>query len=410
MEQKNKIALFSKKKTENRKIMLDSDEYDVIEEMKEKIRVRKKKFRKHAVLIAAAAIAIVVGGYFLMHHQTYTRVRIADQREVGESGNNSYRQFGEYMLKYSRDGIALLDQRGGEIWNFPYQIKNPLIETNKESLVVGDKGGNTVIVLNEKGMKGEFSTNLPIEKMAVSKQGIVAVLVKNESSPSILIYDAVGNLLAEIKASLGGSGYPVDLCLSEDGETLLVSYMTIKNGVIYTNISFYDFSAEAEKNGDYQIFSEEYENILAPSTQFVDNSTAIVVADDRLLYYSVGKEVKLRKTVPLEKEIKSVAYGDKHVAVVLKNHNAEGYEVSLYDSNGECRFSENLMGEYRNIKMDKEQVILYDGKKSAVFLKDGVLRFEGQMERDIWEIMKVSGLNKYIVMNADGMETVQFVK
>ena len=48
----------------------------------------------------------------------------------------------------------------------------------------------------EEGLKGEIETSLPIENMAISDQGIVTVLLKNETAPKIISYDAMGNVLS----------------------------------------------------------------------------------------------------------------------------------------------------------------------------------------------------------------------
>ena len=50
---------------------------------------------------------------------------------------------------------------------------------------------------------------------------------------------------------------------------------------------------------------------------------------------------------------------------------------------------------------------MYDGKECAVFLKNGIQKFDGQMHSSIMEIIPVSGVNKYIVMTANGMEYVR---
>ena len=64
------------------------------------------------------------------------------------------------------------------------------------------------MVFSEEGLKGEIETTLPIEKIVISNQGIVSVLLRNETSPTIMTYDATGNILAEMQISTGTTGYP----------------------------------------------------------------------------------------------------------------------------------------------------------------------------------------------------------
>ena len=136
---------------------------------------------------------------------------------MGNAADNSYEEFAEGVLKFSRDGIAYLDDSGQEQWNLPYQIKNPFLDVNSESAAVADKGGNNIMVFQKDGLKGEIKTTLPIEKIAVSEQGIVAAVLKNESTPQIICYDIAGNVLVEHKSSMVGIGYPVDIAISPDG-------------------------------------------------------------------------------------------------------------------------------------------------------------------------------------------------
>ena len=53
---------------------------------------------------------------------------------------------------------------------------------------------------------------------------------------------------------------------------------------------------------------------------------------------------------------------------------------------------------------------MYDGKECAIFQKNGIRKFDGEMNNSIFEIVKAAGVNKYIVMNANGIESVRLVK
>ncbi len=53
---------------------------------------------------------------------------------------------------------------------------------------------------------------------------------------------------------------------------------------------------------------------------------------------------------------------------------------------------------------------MYDGNNCIIFLKSGIQKFEGEIETNIREIFPTMGVNKYIVINANGMENVRLVK
>lgn len=97
------------------------------------------------------------------------------------------------------------------------------------------------MIFQREGLKGEIKTTLPIEKISVSEQGIVSVIVKNEFDPSIICYDAAGNVLVELQASFEGEGYPVDVAISGDGEVMQVVYLCMKDTVVSSKVSYYNF-------------------------------------------------------------------------------------------------------------------------------------------------------------------------
>ena len=63
------------------------------------------------------------------------------------------------------------------------------------------------------------------EKLAVSSQGIVSAILKDEEKPLVMCYDAVGNVLVQNEVSLTTMGYPMDVATSWDGKTQIVSYL-----------------------------------------------------------------------------------------------------------------------------------------------------------------------------------------
>ena len=381
-----------------------------MEEIAERIRKHKRRFRIKVLLIISAFLFVSIGSFLLIYLQTYTEVRVVDTRKSGDSDNNNYRQFADGVLKYSRDGVALLNRKGEEVWNQPYQIKSPMVEIYKESGAIADKGGNDVVVFDKKGWRGEIHTDYPIEKIAVSARGIVSMILKNENSPKIVCYDAAGNLLVELKTSFTGTGYPMDLGISEDGKLLLVTYMCVQDGVVTSKINYYNFDGEKETSKDYEVLEEIYKDMIAPTAFFLNDSVSVVAGSNKLLFYK-GKETPvLAQTVTLNKQIKSVFHSNRYVGLVLKNEGKAGYELCLYNASGKKLMSQDFTGDYSNIKIDGSQVILYDGKKCSIFSRTGIHKFEGEMSHNILEIFPMAGVNKYIVMNANGMEVVRLVK
>lgn len=357
-------------------------------------------------LLAAAA----TGVYLLVNLQTYSRVRVTEIYESEGAANNNYREFEGGILKYSRDGISYLDPGGREQWNHSYQIKSPFIELEQESGVVADKGGNDIFVIQKDGIKGEIHTAMPIEKVSVSKQGIVGAILKNDSSAEVICYDVEGNILVEHKTSSAGTGYPLDVSLSGDGEVMQVLYFYTQDGKITSRVMYYNFGEAGEKETDNQVSGQEYEDTVMATGFFMNQDTSAAVGDNCLVLYK-GREVPQETVrINIDKKIKSVFHSERYIGLILRNEGKEGYELRLYNVDGKTVISKDFTGDYSNVKICGRQVIMYDGKECCIFLRNGIQKFGGEMDHNIMEIFPIIGVNKYIVMSTTGMEKIRLVK
>jgi len=368
-----------------------------------KIDIRKSLMIAALVLFLGALLFLVV------NFRTYSSVAVTDTYSVAGASDSSYKEFAGGVLKYTRDGISYLNMEGEEQWNYPYQIKTPFIETNNVTAAVGCKGGNDIVIMQKDGMIGEIRTTLPIEKISVSEQGIVCAILKNESSPKVICYDTAGNVLVEHDVSLSAMGYPMDAAISPDGEVLQVSYLYLYEGKIVSRVAYYNFGGTGKSEKDYQIACNDYQNTVVATGFYMDEKTSAVIGDNRMIIYKGKDKIETVADIVFDKEIQSVGYSDKYIAVVLTNSGGTGYELRMYNKTGKLVTNETFDGEYRNIKIAGNHIIMYDGKSCAVFMKNGVQKFDGEMQNGIWEIFPVSGMNKYAVMNANGMEHVRLV-
>ena len=356
------------------RVLAELREEDGIQEnIEEQVRQHKRSRRIRVTVISTLVIMIAVTSFLVIHLQTYMSSRTITTYENNSDGNVNYRQFADGVLKYSKDGIALLNRRGKENWNQPYQIKNPIIDTyNNDAVVVADKGGNTMLVLDREGLKGEIQTMLPVEKAVVSAQGIVCTVLKNGTSPKIVCYDAAGNLLIEMTASLTGTGYPLDVGISEDGKLLLVSYLCVQGDRLITKIRYYNFDGEKDSIQDYEVTADDYENMTAASAFFMNPKVSVVVGDDRILFYHGEGRPELAETIILDKRIKSVFHSNRYVGLILKNERKEGYELCLFNTSGKKVLSEDFTGDFTSVKLSGSQVLMYDGKKCSVDTRTGI--------------------------------------
>lgn len=370
-----------------------------------------KKRKKIIMLIISIVLVLgIVGCYFFIKYQTYDYIETIKTYENTSTDNANYKRCLDGILRYSRDGVALLSDAGEEIWNQPCQMSNPVVEICGNSVAIGDKGGTSILVFQKKGLKGEIQTTRPIEKISVSSQGIVSAILKDDESPLVMCYDAVGNILVENVVSITTMGYPVDVALSKDGKTQIVSYLYTEENEITTKVAYYYFGEFDEKKKEYPVLEEEFQNTVIPVAAFVNESTSILVADNGIYFYKGLQKPEEIGHVELKKEVQGVVYGDNLVAVIVRNNETTGYKLNVYDLKGKLLSSVDVENEYAKMQVVEGQIILYDGQLCSIHHKDGICKYQGKMDENILEIFPISGLNKYIVINASGFHEVQLAK
>lgn len=381
-----------------------------LEKLKMAVKQRKIGKVKRGTVIAVLGAMIVGGTFLLVKNHSYTSVNKAAAYTNETEDNNKYTQFADGIVRYSRDGIVFLDKKNEEQWIQPCQMKTPIIDVNEEVFAVADSGGNSILVFTENGLKGEIETTLPIEKVSVSNQGIVSTILKNEGSPMIVSYDAAGNILVEHQVTVNSTGYPLALDMSRDGMTLAVSYLSMKGDKIKSKVAYYNFGEAGKAKTDNEVSMEEYDQTVIPEVYFMDDSTSVAVSDSSFIIYK-GKDVpQKKKEVEINQEIKSVFHTDKYIGFVLLNKDKSGYEARLYDKSGRQVMNKAFTGEYNNVKMKGDEIIMFDGSRCCIITRNGIQRFFGDLKTDALEVIPSWGINRYLVMNANELRVVYLAK
>lgn len=366
-----------------------------------------KKIIIAVILICAAAIGVWV---FLTHH-TFGGYFTTSTAEFDNSSNNSYMKFEDKILKYSRDGAVLLEEDGGQVWNQPYQMSDPVAVKNGESVVVADQGGNLIEIFGEEGVKGEIQTGLPIEKVAVSNQGITAAILSNDTSAKIICYDTAGNVLVEDQVSVAETGYPISVALSEDGCTLMVSYLLTENSGISSRLVYYDFSENTENQAEKAVAEHMVEDSVVPETFFMNDGISAAAGEGRLLIFSNNSAPDAAHDIKLDKEIHSVAHSGEYIGLVLEN--TEGklpYELRVYNKDGKSVGSLNFKGDFSRMTLEGETVVLDAGTSCKLISVKGICMYDGALDEGAVSILPVRGLFKYAVMKNDGIQIIRLIK
>ena len=395
-----------KKKTDF-KIVTPPDDLSEVRAKTKKI--HREKLKKIVVPVILIALA-VSGTYLMLTNKAYSEAGTAVRYSTDSSDTSNYAHFANGIVRNNRDGVVFLNKKNEEKWIQSTQLKNPIIEVKEKAFAVGDIGGNSILVFSEEGLKGEIETSLPIENMAISDQGIVTVLLKNETAPKIISYDAMGNVLVEQQVTVPVMGYPVAMDMSDDGKMLAVTYFHTDDAVLKSKVIYYNFGESGKDKPDKIVASDEYSDTIMADIFFMGSDRSVVVGDNSIVIYKGKAEPKKEKEISIGQEIQSVFHSDQYIGLILLNSEKSGYELRLYDRFGERILNKEISGRYENAKIEGSEVIMYEGSKCCIVTANGIVKFEGDIKTEALEIFKASGLNRYYVMSADELRVIYLTK
>ncbi len=376
---------------------------DEIERMTRKYRTERTK---RNITILFFLILVVFGTYLLIVNHAYSDIYKGASYTKTSSDNNQYVAFHNGIVRYSRNGVTYLNHKNKELWIQSGQFKNPIIDVNKDVFVVADCGGNSIQIFDRKGLKGEFETTLPIEKISVSNQGVVSVILKNDDSPSIVTYDTSGNVLVENEVTVSSLGYPTALDMSSDGTVLAVTYTDAGSGALRSRVICYNFGEKGKGKTNHIVSEEEYGGVIMPEVYFMNESDMVVVSDQSFVIYS-GKDIpKKEKEIELKQEIKSTFHTSKYIGFILLKEDKTGYEVCLYNKSGKQVMHKDIKGEYSNVSMVGNEIIMYEGSRYCVLTNTGVERINKDLGMNILAVIPANGINKYWVMGTNELRVI----
>ncbi len=392
----------TQKKNPNLKLMEPPDP-----EKPKKIKRRHRRIRPGKLLTTVfLAVMVLLGTYLLLTNHLYHKVSQTASYKRETSDSNRYASFRNGIIRYGRNGVTFLSRQNEVLWIQPGQFQNPALEVNDQTFAVADTGGNSIQIFTDKGLKGEFETNLPIEKFSLSNQGIVSAILKNENSPMIVTYDSTGNILVENQVVTGSMGYPVALEMSPDGKVLLVSYLDMKNSTLKSRVAGYNFVEEGTDRENHQVSMEEYEDSVIPEIFFMDAVTSVAVGDHS---FSISKGSRIpEKTTEVElfREIRSTFHTSRYIGFVLLNEEKSGYELRLYSKSGKQIMNRAISGEFSNVYMEGNEIILYEGSRCSIYTSMGMPRFDGDLKDDILMMIPMEGINRYMMMSTDELRVI----
>lgn len=368
---------------------------------------RKKKWvRLGAVVLGVLLLLFIVTQ--VVKYWSYDSYSRQTELTGEDTTDASYSKVGDKVLRFSLDGAVLYDDAGDTLWTSSYTMYAPAVDSCGDTMVIYDTQGTTMYVYQEKGEIGKISTDMPIIKAKVAKQGVVAAILESGENTWIQYYDKDGSSIASFKTTLDSPGYPLDLALSEDGLLMAVSYLQINQGMPETKIDFYNWSSIGQNQMDNLVNSYTLKDSIAPQAEYLDASTCLVFRDDGFTVYEGQQIPKQEASVDEEKEIVSTFHNSNYVGYVVHSEEAnKAFTMKVYNLKGREIFQEDFDFDYDYISMDDNQILMYNNNQMCTYSLSGVKKFEGDIKEGILSNVLPFGSNRYMLVTEGGTCTIK---
>lgn len=353
-------------------------------EQQNKEKRKLKMNRMQWTIVAGVLILAAVLVYALVkNNKVASSYEVVTSMSRGDDTSVYYCMMRKGMVKYSKDGVAMTNKSGSVLWNQTYEMASPTMTSAGDYVAVGDIGANTIYIFNEYGQLGRVSTDVPIQEIQISEQGVVAAVLSDTSSNYINLYDKQGNSLGSIKASLENTGYPLAIALSPDASKLAVSYLIVKSGSMQSRIVSYDFS---DVEGDHLLDTQELEG-LYPKAAFLDSREVVLFGEKGFVLYQADSK-KIETQENFESEINSVFCTNQKLGFIFKNEDDNGkYRMEIYNKAGKKSSTYYFDLDYSGMTADDDEVILYNDEEMLIYQMGGRVRFRGIFNTAVTGVM-----------------------
>lgn len=375
---------------------------------------RKKRVKRNRrIIIGILLVALLAGGGFYLislYNRDYQSYEVIKTTEITGENAVGFLNYNNSVVKYSKDGAVAISKDGELLWNGSYQMSEPVADVCEKYVVIADKGGKSVYIFNNKGKAGNFSTDYDIIKVEVARQGVVAALMEDEDDNYIILYDVDGTVLGVKHTSVKEDGYPMDISLSNNGEKLAVSYLSVNKGKLITTLAFFNFGEVGKNYTDRFVGGYEFEDRIIPRVTFLNNDTVCAFKENGFILYAIPEIPKIRHEETLESNIKSIVHNEKYTGVVMEAEETKPQKLLLYDLNGNKLLDKALDFDYDKLVLSENEIILHNNISCLILKLNGNDKFRYTFEGNIAAFYPINELDRYFLVSENRVSQIALVE
>lgn len=385
----------------------DKSNSEDMEEAEQQIKAAIKKLKIKKLVIVSSILLLLallfVIFYLYMKHRTYSNMDIRYSRLRSEVFAE-YTNLDDYLIRYGKDGAILVDEKGKEVWNAGYNMKNPIANSCEKYLAIADLNGNTACLFDKDGQLCSLTSSYPVVDIKVSDTGIVMLISENEEITYISFYYKDGKLLAESQYPLAKNRFPVCFDLSYNGFQAAIGFIGYDKTELLSQIAVIGFDRESGTKPNNIIYSLDIGNEIPVALEYNSNGQLLLLTDESIRIFMLNTEEKNMEEIIFEQSLKSVLYNDKFIVLVTE---AVGKKTAkFFDYNGKNISEVELLSDYEKIVLNDDLLVMFEKDEMSAYDVKGKLKFKHILNGKIKDIKPMNHRLRYLIVYDGKMEFV----
>ena len=280
-------------------------------------RIKKHRRRVRTAVFAVVLVVLIAAGSFAAHVFTmeYTEYDVLKSGERLDADGSSYVCFADGLLKYNQDGAMYTDKSGTMLWNQTYEMENPAACVSDSYAVLYEVGGKEFYIMSTVAQTASVTTTVPLLRATVAENGTTAVLLEENGTSCIQLYNSSGRQLAAGELHMENSGFPLDISISDNGELLAVSILNINEATQKSIITFYNFGSVGQSEIDNIVASYTFSGYVIPRIKFMAGDYLVAFSPDEVLVFSGSKKPVEQNRIKLLDKPVAVFYNKKYFGI-----------------------------------------------------------------------------------------------
>lgn len=363
-------------------------------------------YRFLAILVVLAIVGIVLAVKYQSH--IYTTYEVISSTERVRVPSSVDARLGNAVLSYSKDGAFCMNEKGNVSWNLTYEMDTPIVSICENIAAIAEYNGSIIYIADTQQQLGEIRTELPIKNVCVAANGVTAAVLEDADTTWIYVYDKEGNVLVYFRTKMVQSGYPIAMSLSPSAKLMVISYLYVDVGTMKSSVAFYNFDSVGQSKTDRYMSGYDYVDTVVPMVKFLNNDTAVAVADNRLMIYKGSQKPESSFEKLLDNEVQAVYTNDKYIALMY--HNDDGEErnlLEIYNENGNIVTQKAFSMDYTDFFFEGDRYVIYNPNECSVYSLNGTEKFSGIFDTPVNLMNGSDGSYKYILVTENALENIQ---